>query len=158
MIVTYHPNYKQAFYDLNHEWIDTHFTMEPEDEQSLRDPEGQFITRGGEIFFVLDGDAPVGVVGVRPTKEQGVWEMLKMAVDSRHRGKGYSRALIDAVIAHVKAKKAHMLTLQSNRVLLPAMKLYQSYGFQEVPIVNSPFARADIQMELALVSANSDKR
>jgi hypothetical protein len=45
------------------------------------------------------------------------------------------------------------LYLETNRVLAPAIRLYQSIGFQHIPpsrIVPSPYARADIYMEMTL--------
>jgi GNAT superfamily N-acetyltransferase len=76
-----------------------------------------------------------------------------MAVAPAHRGSGVGRQLLEAVIAAARAAGTRRLYLETNRVLAPAIRLYQSIGFQHIPpsrIVPSPYARADIYMEMTL--------
>jgi len=40
--------------------------------------------------------------------------------------------------------------LESNRILTTALNLYIRLGFVEVPITSTPYARADIRMEIWL--------
>lgn len=43
------------------------------------------------------------------------------------------------------------LILYSNRKLKPAIHLYESFGFKEIPVESDVYERADIKMELLLV-------
>lgn len=53
-IESYDPQYDQAFYDLNAEWVKEFFKMEPIDEQVLSDPKTHIIDKGGEIFYAVE--------------------------------------------------------------------------------------------------------
>jgi len=50
-----------------------------------------------------------------------------------------------------KALGAKKLFLESNRILTPALSLYQKLGFVEMVGATSPYERSDIQMELILI-------
>ncbi len=53
-------------------------------------------------------------------------------------------------IETAKLLEAKRIWLESNRVLEPALNLYRKLGFTEIPITVTPYARADIRMELLL--------
>ena len=146
---------KTAFRRLNEEWIVRHFVLEPKDEATLADPRGHILDAGGRIFFaVVDGRA-VGccaLVAMAP----GELEVAKMAVTEAARGAGIGRRLLAAVIAAAAAAGATRLYLETNHVLAPARRLYESLGFTDVPperVVRSPYTRADVYMELSLSPA-----
>jgi hypothetical protein len=48
-IVPYRDAHASAFRALNREWIEQHFTMEPQDWAVLDDPREQILARGGAI-------------------------------------------------------------------------------------------------------------
>ena len=57
----------------------------------------------------------------------------------------------DAAIEEGRNAGAQRLYLETNHVLTPAIRLYESMGFKHIPqnrIVPSPYARADVYMEL----------
>lgn len=58
--------------------------------------------------------------------------------------------LYEAAIAEAKKLGGSRVFLESNTVLKPAIKLYRSLGFREIPVENPEYERVDIQMELAL--------
>jgi DNA-binding MarR family transcriptional regulator/GNAT superfamily N-acetyltransferase len=151
-ITDYHPKYKKAFYDLNEEWISKYFTMEKEDLKALENPKGYILDKGGFIFVALYNDEPLGVCAMIKKEESGghYYEMAKMAVSPKAQGKNIGFLLGQAVIQKAKQMSATKVYLESNTILQPAIHLYQKLGFQRVVAHASPYARSNIQMELAL--------
>ena len=45
---------------------------------------------------------------------------------------------------------ARKVTLYSNRILSPAITMYEKIGFREVPMVKDLYERSDIKMEILL--------
>lgn len=149
-ITRYRPELAPAFDRLNRAWIASLFTLEPRDEEYLRDPEGHIIDRGGEIFFALDGDRVLGTCAAIPSGA-GVMELAKLAVDPEAQGRGLGRALVLATIEFARERRARTLMLVSNSSLVPALRLYTSLGFRELPFPGPrPYIDADVYMELEL--------
>ncbi len=59
-IVPFHPDLVPAFARLNREWIEQLFRLEPADLKTLENPVASIIAPGGQIFFAMDGEEPVG--------------------------------------------------------------------------------------------------
>lgn len=141
-----------AFRDLNEAWITSLFGMEEEDRRILNDPIHYVLEPGGHIFIAESDGRPIAccaLVLVRP----GVFEVAKMAVSEQARGQGIGRLVLEHVIAFARQIHAHELELCTNRRLTNAIHLYESLGFQHLPperVATSPFARADVFMELHL--------
>jgi ribosomal protein S18 acetylase RimI-like enzyme len=148
-IVPYTPEYRTAFRDLNLEWIATYFEVEPEDRKVLGDPDTHVLAPGGAILMALDGDEPVGTGALIPIGPHEL-ELAKMAVTPRAQGRGIGRRLLLALIELAREKGAHRLELVSQTTLAPAIALYRSLGFREVPLGDVPYRRANIRMELLL--------
>jgi putative acetyltransferase len=149
-IVDYRPGLAGAFKALNEAWITQLFALEPKDVEVLDDPAGKVIAPGGQIVFVLDGDEAVGCCALMAMPDGG-FEVAKMAVADSHKGRGLGRVLMNACIQRAKAAGAPRLYLETNSALAPALGLYRSFGFQSVdPPAPSPYARADVTMELRL--------
>ena len=141
-----------VFRKLNEEWIVRHFALEHKDEISLADPQGTILNRGGRIFFALRDGQPVGCCALL-AMAPGEFEVAKMAVTESSQGAGIGRQLLERVVADARASGAHRLYLETNRKLAPAIRLYESLGFRHLPperIVPSPYARANVYMELYL--------
>jgi putative acetyltransferase len=142
----------QAFRTLNEEWIRRHFTLEPRDVESLSDPRGAVLARGGRVYLAWIGEEAVGCVALVPLGE-GVWELSKMAVAPHQRGRGIGRKLLQYAIAEARRLGAASLFLGSNTKLADAVHLYESVGFQHVErerLPPLPYARANVFMELRL--------
>jgi ribosomal protein S18 acetylase RimI-like enzyme len=79
------------------------------------------------------------------------FEVAKMAVTDAHKGRGIGRELMAACIERAHAAGAPRLYLETNSSLAPALGLYRRFGFQNAkPAEPSPYARADVMMELRL--------
>jgi putative acetyltransferase len=148
-IVPYAPEYRTAFRDLNLEWIATYFEVEAEDRRVLGDPETHVLAPGGAILMVLDGTEPIGTGALIPAGEHE-FELAKMAVTPRARGRGIGRRLCAALVEQARAMGAHRVELVSHRSLAPAIALYRSLGFREMPLGSVAYRRANIRMELPL--------
>ncbi|HTX49582.1 MAG TPA: GNAT family N-acetyltransferase [Caulobacteraceae bacterium] len=149
-IVDFRPDLANAFRTLNEAWITTMFTLEPKDHLVLGDPQGQIIDQGGFVFFVLEDGAPVGCCALMALPDGG-FEVAKMAVADGHKGGGRGRALMAACVEKARSLGAPRLYLETNSKLAPALGLYRAFGFSEIaPAKPSPYARADVIMELRL--------
>lgn len=141
----------RAFKTLNLEWIDALFGVEPADLATLDHPE-QIVADGGQVLVARDGEDIVGCVAL-VAEEPGVFEISKMAVTPRARGRGIGRLLLNAAVGYARVHEATTLFLASNARLADAVHLYESVGFVHVPPAELrpiPYDRADVFMKLDL--------
>lgn len=99
--------------------------------------------------MAVDNDRPIGSAAVI-AEGDGVFELAKMAVAKSHQGRGISRLLIEKCLEFARGQKASKMILVSNHQLKAALALYEKYGFRHVPVIDSPYATADVRMELIL--------
>ena len=84
-------------------------------------------------------------------RENGVYELNKMAVNKELRGNGIGNQLINFIIDFAKNKRYKSVILYSNTVLKNSIHLYKKFGFKKINIENNtPYKRSDIKMELLL--------
>lgn len=141
-----------AFRMLNEEWISRYFVLEAKDRETLGDPEGTILRKGGRVYQAWAGDEVVGCVALIPMGD-GVYELSKMAVSLAVRGRGIGRKLLEYAIAQARALGAASLFLGSNSILKNAVHLYEAVGFEHVPPESLPdmhYARADVFMRMEL--------
>lgn len=149
-IVEFKEDFAKAFADLNYEWIEKAYAVEKHDNEILDHPVEQIIEKGGQIFFAMLDDEPVGTVALIEMGDDA-FELAKMAVSPDHRGAGLSNLLMDACIEYSRAKGKRAIVLESNTKQVAAIRLYRKYGFIETPLdPDSQFVRANIRMELAI--------
>jgi GNAT superfamily N-acetyltransferase len=150
-VVPYRQEFRPAFERLNREWIESYFVLEDPDREVFRDPEAKILTPGGQIFFVLDGDAVQGTCAV--IRHRGdECEIAKMAVAKTARGRGFGDLLMEAAIGFARSIRARRVIILSNTVLEPAIRLYLKHGFVRVPLVeDGRYRRANIRLERELV-------
>lgn len=149
-IDTYRPEHAHAFAELNRAWLVENDLLEPLDEQQLQNPDGEILAPGGQIFVALDGDEVLGTCAAIP-HGPGVFELAKLAVSPTVQGLGLGRKLVTACVSWARAHAAHRLVLVSNSRLRPAVRLYETFGFEHrTPPSPIPYATADVYMELDL--------
>jgi GNAT superfamily N-acetyltransferase len=147
-IVPYRPEFAEHFAELNREWLEKYFTVEPLDEEYLSDPDGHIMQPGGEIFFAVDGDRVLGTCAAIP-REDGTIELAKLAVRPDAQGRGLGRALSVAVIEFARGRGVNRVYLVSSSILGPALRLYETLGFRHLPFPwPPPYTDADVYMEL----------
>lgn len=99
----------------------------------LKDIRKHYLQREGSRFWVveLEGEV-VGMVAATPyitPREKNV-ELRRMAVSSRHRGKGISKLLCRTVIDFARKSGCNAVFLTTTTVQVPAVQLYEKMGFK----------------------------
>ncbi|MGB7265576.1 MAG: GNAT family N-acetyltransferase [Terracidiphilus sp.] len=148
----FQPGDQAAFQRLNEAWIGRYFRIEPKDEQTLTDPQRTILDKGGKILLAVAGNECVGCCALLRMSD-GEYEVAKMAVAPSHQGAGVGRRLLEATIEEGRNAGARRLYLETNHVLTSAIRLYESAGFSHLDparVLPSPYARADVFMELIL--------
>ncbi len=148
-IEPFRPELAPVFEQLNREWIERLFAIEPADEKLLRNPHQAIIEPGGQIYFARLGSEIVGTAAAVATGPRR-FELAKMAVVPAAQGHGIGRRLGEAVIAYARSKGAESVFLETNSRLANAIHLYERLGFRHGPLPHSDYRRADVYMELTL--------
>ena len=138
-IVAYQPCYKQDFIALNTAYVEKFFVMEQADRDILEHVD-EWLDKGAMIFFAVE-------------------ENQVLAANEQNQGRGAGKAVFRAAMQYAIRQGAEKLTLISNRILKPALHIYEKFGFQEVPLEKAywGYDRADIQFEY-LVPAKADAK
>lgn len=132
-IVPFHVSYKQDWADISLEWLEKDFEVEEIDRNNLENPEENILAKGGEIYFALMDQKPVGAVGLK-CHPGGVFEVSKMGVRTAAQGKGIGRKLLQTTIDRYNARGGTELFLETHGILEDAFRLYKKMGFAEVPL------------------------
>lgn len=153
-IIEYEPEFIEDFKRLNFEWISKFFKLEKPDIDQLNDPEKFILLNGGKIWLARLGADIIGTITLKKESES-VYELSKMAVAPDFQGRGVARALAQHLIDEAKRIGAKKLFLESNKKLAPALNLYKKLGFNEVPVLESPYTRADFRAEMTFSDNSS---
>jgi putative acetyltransferase len=118
-------------------------------DADLGDLERHYLRRGGAFDVLLDdAGAIIGSVGVYPLAPD-TCELRKMYLDSRHRGRGLGRLLLDHALRRAAELGFTRVELETSTKLETARKLYERYGFK--PFRKEHVAeRCDLTMFLEL--------
>ena len=148
-IVDYRPEYREYFKTLNVEWLEKYFSVEPVDREVLWNPE-IILDGGGAILFAKVDDQIVGTCALQ--KQDGGWELTKMAVTETYQGRRIGKKLMLATIERARGMGIDQLYLVTNSSLTPAVNLYRKAGFRVTSCgQHAKYLRGDLTMELALV-------
>ncbi len=148
-IIEYRKEFHEDFKKLNLEWLDQYHLTESHDLLILDDPQATILDSGGFIWLATFENSIIGTAALIKEKEEK-FELAKMAVTAKYRGRGISKLLLEACLTKAREMGAKTLTLVSNHQLNSALKLYEKYGFYYIDIGDSPFKTADIKMQLRL--------
>lgn len=148
-IITFEDHHQPAFKALNEVWLDRYHLKESHDIEILDDPATHILKNGGIIYLAKEGDVIVGSAALIKDHDN-TYELAKMTVADSHQGRGISKLLLQKCIATANDLKATKIILFSNHQLKTALGLYEKFGFQHVPVEDSPFVTADVKMELVL--------
>ena len=123
--------------------------MEEHDLAILNNPRELILKNGGVIYLAQHQNEIVGSAALIK-EHDGMYELAKMTVAASHQKMGISKLLLERCIDKARELHATSITLFSNSQLKAALGLYEKFGFQHVPVEDSPFATADVKMELIL--------
>ncbi|MBB5438337.1 GNAT superfamily N-acetyltransferase [Pedobacter sp. AK017] len=149
-IVTDKAEYLPYFETLNRAWIEQSYELEADDLYVLGRPQNAILEPGGSILFAEKEGKVIGTVALQRVSNIE-YELIKMAVDEGHRGRGTGQRLIQAAIEKARELGATRITLHSNTESnAKAVSLYKYLGFLEVPLGECRYERANIKMQLNL--------
>jgi putative acetyltransferase len=89
-VVTFRPfqsGDETAFRELKQAWIGRYFSIEPKDEEMLRDPAEQILQPGGQIVMATLADRAIGCCAILPMADGG-FEIAKNGRGRRLLGTG----------------------------------------------------------------------
>lgn len=138
------------FAALNAQWIEELHYLEESDKLMVARPE-IYIENGSHVFSAHYQDVVAGAVALK-RHQNGTYELTKMAVDERFRGRGLGQVLMTAVETYAKNELGlKTIFLLSNTKNAAALRLYTRNGW----VVNHEgphpvYARANIGMEKVL--------
>lgn len=151
-ITEQNPEYFPQFKILNYEWLKKYFWVEKEDEEMLSDPENEIINKGGYIFFAKEEGEVLGTAALIK-RNNNSFELAKMAVTEKARGRQIGKKLALAAIERAKRDNADVIFLETSTRLQAACGLYKKLGFEQVEYdedETSKYGRASIKMKLNL--------
>tara|TARA_R110002074_G_scaffold72026_14_gene166145 strand:+ start:220 stop:735 length:516 start_codon:yes stop_codon:yes gene_type:complete len=151
---------RQAFIDLNRDWIEEYFVLEDSDREQLEELEASILGKGGQIVIAEKGGVVVGTGAILPPHDDPgdgrKWlEIVKMAARKDLRGQGIGQAVMAALIEQARDMDADAIWLETNADLTAAIRLYERNGFRHLgpdELWPTPYARCNVQMVLTLSS------
>lgn len=88
------------------------------------------LSHGYQYYFVcLSGVGPIGFMGMYQRGEE--WYISKLYLHKDHRGKGYSRRMLDFAVSLAKEAGTELLTLNVNKYN-SSVAIYEKLGFQRI--------------------------
>jgi GNAT superfamily N-acetyltransferase len=149
-IVAYRDALARDFHDLNAEWIERMFTLEPIDRDILEHPRERILDRGGTILFVAAEDLGIIGTGALMPVGDGSFELVKMAVSPAAQGRKAGEFLLAALLERAAERGIERLHLLTNRKCGPAIHLYEKLGFVHdegiMRAYGGDYARCDVAM------------
>jgi putative acetyltransferase len=102
-------------------------------EQELAGLPGPYAPPSGCLLLAMVGDEPAGCVALKQQAD-GVCEMKRLYVRSRHRGTGLGRTLAEQIIQEAKRLGYQAIRLDTVPATMgSAVTLYRSLGFRDIP-------------------------
>ena len=152
-IIHYNQKYKINYKELNTEWLNTYFSIEPIDEKILSNPEEEVLNNNGFIFFALLNEKAIGTFTLMKL-DKNTFELSKMCVRPSYQGQGIGEKLLEEAINFAVKEGAITITLFTNNKLESAVNLYKKKGFKKVKNPrnqkNKTFKRESTYMSLVL--------
>nr|WP_315239591.1 GNAT family N-acetyltransferase [uncultured Flavobacterium sp.] len=145
-IIPFSSDLKDHIKTLNLAWLTKYFKIEEKDDLVLSNPQEEIINKGGFIFYAKNNNEILGTASLMKIDDI-TFELSKMAVSDKAQGSGIGNKLLDHCLAVAQENNIKRLILYSNRILLPAIHLYEKFGFTEIVLEEGLYERADIKME-----------
>lgn len=140
------PAHYADFIALNEQWITHYFRIEESDRALAANP-GSVIGKGGYILSLCEDRRVIGVCALF-NQGGGIYELARLAVDGRYRGRGHGDKLVTEALSILNSIGARKVNLMSNTQLTPALALYRKHGFRALAEGPHPeYARTNITME-----------
>ena len=131
-IVKFEDKYRQAFIDLNTEWITKLFgKIEPDDVETFEHID-ELIAGGAMIFFAVEDEKVLAACMAKPTGG-GEWEMCKMGAAGQYTGTGAGYAVFAKCRDYAIERGAKRLFLRLERQARPRAAHFQESRLPRMP-------------------------
>jgi len=97
---------------------------------------GKYTPPAGELFLALRDDKALGCIAFYPMDKQGVCEIKRLYVRPEAQGSGLGRSLLAHAIKEARQRGYKKARLDSLRRMTQAGRLYELFGFQQIPPYN----------------------
>ena len=102
-------------------------------EEEVAELPGKYSAPEGRLFLALTNRKPTGCIALRKL-ESGVCEMKRLFVKEIFQGLGIGKLLIESILAEARLIGYEKMRLDTYPPKMPrAVKMYESYGFREIP-------------------------
>lgn len=137
----------ETIHSLAHEiWPSTYSSIISQDQLEFMladrysvDTLSRQIADGSQTYLLMyEGESPVAFAAFSPDDEPGVYRLHKIYLLPSTQGKGYGKALLQAVFDRVLAAGVNKLDLNVHRQN-PAKSFYDKMGFEVLYEVDIPF-------------------
>jgi ribosomal protein S18 acetylase RimI-like enzyme len=130
------------------------FVVEDYDLSVLNDPEKHILSGGGNIWMLVNSyDEALGTCSLME-HERGFFELTKMAVSKKTRGKGLGRELLNFVIDKAYELRCEKLFLLTNTKCEAAIHLYYESGFKKCKEIETKYGGSYDRCNLGMVHFN----
>ena len=149
-IATYRPGdqaHVEAFF--RKAWRDARFPFDPAGAHAdLRRIPDEYQSSGGEFWLLRVGGGIGGTVGIRRLSAD-VAEVKRLNVLKQHRGRGFGERLLLEALRHAVRTGFDAARLDTLRIPGPALRLFEKFGFAEIPRYNDNLQAELFMAELA---------
>jgi GNAT superfamily N-acetyltransferase len=149
--IDYDDTYKDDLKRLTLEWLEKYFPIGTEDLKFIDNPKSYVLDKGGYIYLAKYDSKVVGTVSLCKLLDSNSYELAKLAVTEKYRGRKLGSQITQFAIDKCKELKARQIILYTAKRLEAAYNLYLRLGFVEVVTEQPKYIEADvIFMELDL--------
>lgn len=118
-------------------------------QEEIESLPGKYAPPEGCLILAMHEDKAIGSCALRPL-EAGDSELKRLWVEPEFQGQGAGRILTQMCIDHAQSQGYQTIKLDTLDRLLPAIKLYESFGFRKVdPYYENPLSGV-VYMQLDL--------
>ena len=118
-------------------------------EEELATLPGKYAPPKGRLLLARQEDELTGCVGLRPLDE-GISEMKRLYVRPAFRGSGIGKLLATEIITQARKIGYRSMRLDTLASMKPAIALYESLGFRQIPAYRYNPESCAVFMELEL--------
>ena len=142
--IDYDDTYKEDLQRLTLEWVEKYFSIGPEDLQFIEDPESYVLDKGGYIYLAKYNNEVIGTVSLCKLADSNTYELAKLAVTEKYRGRKLGRQITQFAIDRCKELQAGQIILYTAKRLEAAYHLYVQLGFVKIVTEQQKYTEADV--------------